>query len=183
MPIIISLVIIAVIVLFVIAQYNSLVTLKNRVKNAWSQIDVQLQKRYDLIPNLVETVKGYASHESETFEKVVSARNLAMTSTTPAEAIKNENVLTGTLRSLFAISENYPDLKANTNFLELQASLEKIEQQISVVRMSYNDTTTIYNTEIEKFPKNIIANIFGFKEYPLYEVESDEVKVAPKVKF
>lgn len=175
--------IIALLGLFVMTQYNSLVTLKNRVKNAWSQIDVQLQKRYDLIPNLVETVKGYASHESATFEKVVAARNLAMTSTTPEQAIKNENQLTGTLRTLFAVAENYPELKANTNFLELQASLEEIEQQISVVRMSYNDTTTVYNTEIEKFPKNIVANIFGFKAYPLFEVESNEVKVAPKVQF
>lgn len=168
---------------FVITQYNSLVTLKNRVKNAWAQIDVQLQKRYDLIPNLVETVKGYASHETETFEKVVAARNLAMTSTTPEQAIKNENQLTGTLRTLFAVAENYPELKANTNFLELQSSLEEIEQQISVVRMSYNDTTTVYNTEIEKFPKNIVAMLFGFKAYPLFEVESNEVKQAPKVQF
>ena len=169
--------------LFVMTQYNSLVTLKNRVKNAWSQIDVQLQKRYDLIPNLVETVKGYAKHESGTLEKVIAARNLAMTSTTPEQAIKNENQLTGTLRSLFAVAENYPELKANANFLELQSSLEEIEQQVSVVRMSYNDTTTVYNTEIEKFPKNIIANVFGFKGYPLFEVESSEVKVAPKVQF
>lgn len=183
MSLIIIVILIAVCIFVVVGQYNSLVTLKNRVKNAWAQIDVQLQKRYDLIPNLVETVKGYASHESGTLEKVIAARNLAMTSTTPEEAIKNENMLTGTLRSLFAVSENYPDLKANMNFLELQSSLEQIEQQIAVVRMSYNDTTTIYNTEIEKFPKNIVANIFQFKAYPLYEVENSEVKVAPKVQF
>lgn len=171
------------IVIFAVMQYNSLVTLKNRVKNAWAQIDVHLQKRYDLIPNLVETVKGYAKHESETLEKVIAARNLAMTSTTPEAAIKNDNMLTGTLRSLFAVTENYPDLKANANFMELQRSLEEIEQQISVVRMSYNDTTTIYNTEVEKFPKNIIAGLFHFTQFPLYEVESDDVKKAPKVQF
>lgn len=172
-----------ILIIILVALYNSLVTLKNRVKNAWSQIDVQLQKRYDLIPNLVETVKGYAKHESETLEKVIAARNLAMSSTTPEEAIKNENMLTGTLRSLFAVSENYPDLKANANFLELQRTLEEIEHQISIVRMSYNDTTTIYNTETEKFPKNIIANIFNFKQFPLFEVESNDVKTAPKVQF
>lgn len=180
---IVAVVIIAIIALFIMTQYNSLVTLRNRVKNAWSQIDVQLQKRYDLIPNLIETVKGYATHESETLEKVVAARNLAMSSTTPEQAIQNENALTGTLRSLFALSESYPDLKANTNFLELQASLEEIEQQISVVRMSYNDTTTIYNTETEKFPKNIIAGMFSFKQFPLFEVETEDIKRAPKVQF
>lgn len=183
MTIIIIIGIIVILAIFIITQYNHLVTLKNRVKNAWAQIDVHLQKRYDLIPNLVETVKGYASHESKTLESVVAARNLAMTSTTPEDAIKNENMLTGTLRSLFAVSENYPELKANVNFLELQSSLEEIEQQIAIVRMSYNDTTTMYNTEIEKFPKNIIAQVFQFKAYPLYEVENNEVKVAPKVQF
>lgn len=180
---IIVIVVIILLIVTVIGQYNSLVTFKNRVKNAWAQIDVQLQKRYDLIPNLVETVKGYAKHETETLEKVIAARNLAMSSTTPEAAIQNENVLAGTLRSLFALSESYPDLKANTNFIELQRTLEEIEQQISIVRMSYNDTTTIYNTEIEKFPKNIIAGLFHFKQYPLYEVDSAEVKQAPKVQF
>lgn len=156
-------------IVFIIGLYNSLVQLRNRVKNAWSQIEVQLQQRNDLIPNLVETVKGYASHESGTFERVIQARNAAMAATSPAEAAEADNMLTGALRQLFALAEAYPDLKANTNFLQLQEKLGVLEEKISFARMFYNDTVMIYNTRIQQFPAVLIASMLGFTAEELFK--------------
>ncbi len=139
-------------VLYVISLYNKLVKLRNRIENAWAQIDVQLKRRWDLIPNLVETVKGYASHERETLEAVIAARNAATTASGPAEQAANENMLTGALRQLFAVSEAYPELKANQNFLELQEELTATEGRIAYARQHYNDQVTKYNTGTETFP-------------------------------
>ncbi len=171
--VIVIVVIVVLLLLFFVMQYNGLVRLRNRVENAWAQIDVQLRRRYDLIPNLVETVKGYASHESETLEAVVQARNAAMSAGGPAEAAQNENMLTGTLKSLFALSEAYPDLKANTNFLELQEELTSTESRIAFARQHYNDNVLGYNTKIQSFPSNIIAGMFSFTEREYFEVEGD----------
>jgi LemA protein len=171
------------IVLWVILSYNGLVGWRNQVKNAWSQIDVQLKRRYDLIPNLVETVKGYAKHESETLENVIKARNMAMAATTPQQVGQAENVLQGTLKSLFALSESYPDLKANQNFLALQEELTSTENKISFARQFYNDTVNRYNTMIQVFPKNIMAGMFGFQASQLFEVEAPEERKAVKVQF
>ncbi|HSA59288.1 MAG TPA: LemA family protein [bacterium] len=183
---IVSLVLLAIPVLFilwVIMAYNGLVAWRNQVKNAWSQIDVQLKRRYDLIPNLVETVKGYAKHERETLENVIKARNVAMTAATPKEVGQAENVLQGTLKSLFALSESYPDLKANQNFLGLQEELTSTENKISFARQFYNDTVNRFNTLIQSFPKNIIAGIFKFEAAQLFEVEAPEERKAVKVQF
>ncbi|KAF0209089.1 MAG: hypothetical protein FD171_730 [Actinobacteria bacterium] len=166
----------------VIGIYNRLVTLRNRVDNAWSQIDVQLRRRYDLIPNLVETVKGYASHEKETLEKVIQARNMAMS----AEGVKAqgeaENMLTGTLKSIFALAEAYPDLKANQNFLMLQEELSGTESKIAYSRQFYNDSVMTYNTSTQTFPSNILAGMFGFKEREYFEIE-EAAKEPVKVQF
>ena len=159
---IVVLIIIAILVIAVIVLYNNLVQLRNRVDNAWSQIDVQLQRRLDLIPNLVETVKGYASHERGTFEAVTQARNAVMAASTPEAKMEADNVLTGTLKSLFAVAEAYPDLKANTNFQQLQAELTNTEDKISYMRQSYNDTVLNYNNAIQTFPGNILAGMFNF---------------------
>ncbi|MCL4079223.1 LemA family protein [Coriobacteriia bacterium Es71-Z0120] len=155
----------------VIGIYNRLVTLRNRIDNAWSQIDVQLRRRYDLIPNLVETVKGYAAHERETLEKVIQARNAAMSAQTVKEHSEAENMLTGTLKSLFALAESYPDLKANQNFLMLQEELAGTESKIAYARQFYNDSVMTYNTAIQVFPSNLIANLFGFREREYFEIE------------
>ena len=171
--IIVLIVVVVLLLLFFVAQYNGLVKLKNRVENAWAQIDVQLRRRYDLIPNLVETVKGYAAHESETLEAVVQARNAAMSAGGPADAAQSENMLTGTLKSLFALSEAYPDLKANANFLELQEELISTESRIAFARQHYNDSVLGYNTKIQSFPSNIIAGMFSFAEREYFEVEGD----------
>jgi LemA protein len=171
------------IVLWVIMSYNGLVSWRNQVKNAWSQIDVQLKRRYDLIPNLVETVKGYAKHESGTLEAVIKARNSAMAATTPQQVGQAENVLQGTLKSLFALSENYPDLKANQNFLALQEELTSTENKISFARQFYNDTVNRFNTMIQSFPKNMLAGMFGFQAAQLFEVEAPEERKAVKVSF
>ncbi len=170
---IIVIVLVVLIALFFIAQYNGLVKLRNRVENAWAQIDVQLRRRYDLIPNLVETVKGYASHEKETLDAVIQARNSAMGASGPAEAAANENMLTGTLKSLFALSEAYPDLKANQNFLELQEELTSTESRIAFARQHYNDSVLGYNTKIQSFPSNVVAGMFNFEESEYFEVEGD----------
>ncbi len=166
----------------VIGIYNRLVTLRNRVDNAWSQIDVQLRRRYDLIPNLVETVKGYASHEKETLEKVVQARTMAMS----AEGVKDkgeaENMLTGTLKSIFALAESYPDLKANQNFLMLQEELSGTESKIAYSRQFYNDSVMTYNTSTQTFPSNVLAGMFGFKEREYFEIE-EVAKEPVQVKF
>ncbi len=174
--------VVAVILLYIILTYNGLVTLRNRVKEAWSDIDVQLKRRYDLIPNLVETVKGYASHEKETLERVITARNAAMGASGIKERGEAENVLSGTLKSLFALSENYPDLKASTNFLELQRELSDTENKIQAARRFYNGNVKDFNTKIEIFPANIIANMFSFKAFDFFSIDEDE-KETPEVKF
>ncbi len=179
----IILAIVAVIVIFIISTYNSLVTLKQRVKNAWSQIDVQLQRRFDLIPNLVETVKGYMGHESEVLEKVTSLRTSWANANTVHEKSELDNELSGALRTIMAVSENYPDLKANENFSQLQEELQNTENKISFSRQFYNDTTTKYNTKLELFPSNVIAGMFGFKSEELFEAESDEARKNVKVDF
>ncbi len=171
-------------VLFVISLYNGLVRGRNEVKSAWSSIDVQLKRRYDLIPNLLETVKGYASHERQTLEAVVKARQQAISFTgSMEERAKVENTLTSTLRSLFALSEAYPDLKANQNFLALQEELAGTENKIGFARQYYNDTAMRYKNRVEIFPSNIIANMFGFKGEPFFQMEEPKERVAPQVKF
>src|SRR5688500_19693988 len=155
-------------------MYNRLVTLRQRVKEAWADIDVQLKRRWDLIPNLVETVKGYASHERETFERVIAARNAATTATGPAAAAQSDNILTGALRQLFALSEAYPDLKANTNFLQLQEELTGTEGRIAYARQFYNDTVYRYNTKIQSFPSNILAGMFNFAEREYFQADDAE---------
>jgi len=165
--------VLAVVVLFAgIGIYNRLVTLRNRVDNAWSQIDVQLRRRYDLIPNLVETVKGYAAHERETLEAVVAARGAAMSAQTVAEHSQAENMLSGTLKSLFALAEAYPDLKANQNFLMLQEELSGTESKIAYARQFYNDSVMSYNTATQTVPSSIVAGMFGFKQREYFEIEA-----------
>lgn len=171
--VIVLIVLLVLIALFFVAQYNGLVRLRNRVENAWAQIDVQLRRRYDLIPNLVETVKGYASHERETLESVVQARNMAMSASGPADQAASENMLTGALKSIFALSEAYPDLKANQNFLELQEELTSTESRIAFARQHYNDSVLGYNTKIQSFPSNVVAGMFNFTESEYFEVEGD----------
>ncbi len=158
-------------VLFVIVTYNALVKLRNRVDNAWAQIDVQLKRRYDLIPNLVETVKGYAKHERGTFEAVTQARANAINASGPAEQAQAENMISGALKSLFAVAEAYPDLKANENFLALQEELTGTEGRISYARQFYNDAVLQLNTKIQSFPSNILANMFKFKEREYFEAD------------
>jgi len=174
--------IVVVLLLYIILTYNGLVTLRNRVKEAWSDIDVQLKRRYDLIPNLVEVVKGYASHEKETLERVITARNVAMSASGAKEKGEAENVLSGALKNLFALSENYPDLKASTNFLELQRELADTENKIQAARRFYNGNVKDFNTKIETFPANIIANMFNFKANDFFSI-ADEEKENPQVKF
>ncbi len=157
--------------IYVFVTYNGLVSLRNRIENAWAQIDVQLKRRYDLIPNLVETVKGYAAHERETLEKVVQARNMAMAASGPQDQAAAENMITGALKSVFALSEAYPDLKANVNFLNLQEELTGTEGRIAYARQFYNDTVVRYNTKIQSVPSNIVANQFNFAEREYFEVD------------
>ncbi|MSO87205.1 MAG: LemA family protein [Acidimicrobiia bacterium] len=157
--------------LYVIITYNGLVSMRNRIENAWAQIDVQLKRRYDLIPNLVETVKGYASHEKETLEGVVQARNAAMAASGPTGQAAAENMVTGALKSIFALSEAYPDLKANTGFLNLQEELTGTESRIAYSRQFYNDSVLKYNTRIQTFPANAIAGKFSFVAREYFEVE------------
>ncbi len=180
---VVILVVLVVVALWVVGKYNGLVRLKNEVENGWAQIDVQLKRRYDLIPNLVETVKGYAKHERETLEKVIQARAMAMNAQGVAQQAEAENMLTGALKSLFALSEAYPDLKANQNFLALQEELTGTENKISFSRQFYNDTVMKFNTAIEMFPDNIIAGIFRFVRREFFEVKEAEVREAPKVQF
>jgi LemA protein len=167
---------------WVIAIYNGLVTLKNRAKEAWSDIDVQLKRRYDLIPNLVATVKGYAVHEKELFEKVTQARANAMNAQGIKDKADAENMLSDTLKSLFAVSENYPDLKASVNFLELQRELSDTENKIQAARRFYNTNVRDLNIKIESFPANTIAGMFNFKQMDLFEATAGE-KEAVSVKF
>ncbi len=179
----VPLILIVVIVIWAIGLYNSLVALRQQVKNAWSQIDVQLKRRYDLIPNLVETVKGYAAHEKETFERVVLARNAAVAAAGVQQQAQAENALTGALRQLFALSERYPDLKANQNFLALQEELAGTENRIAFARQHYNDITAQYNTRVQSFPANLIASTLGFKLEEYFEMEDPAQREAPQVKF
>ena len=179
----IVLAIIAVVILWVIALYNGLIKLKNRVKEAWSDIDVQLKRRYNLIPNLVETVKGYATHEKELFENVTKTRTAAMGATGVKEKAETENMLTGALKSLFAVSENYPDLKASTNFVELQKELRDTEDKIQAARRFYNTNARDMNIKIESFPANLIAKSLGFKQNDFFEIEEQEQRENIKVKF
>lgn len=168
--------------LYAIGLYNAFVSLRQKVTEAWSDIDIQLKRRYDLIPNLVETVKGYASHESGVFEEVTKARSQAMQATGLEDKAQAENVLSGTLKSLFAISENYPDLKANENFLELQRELSDTENKIQASRRFYNSVVLSLNTKVESFPDTIIANMFGFTKKDYFEVAEEEKEVV-KVSF
>jgi LemA protein len=179
----ILLVIIALVVLTFAGIYNGLVRLRNMCEQAWSDIDVQLKRRYDLIPNLVETVKGYASHEKETFEKVVQARNQAMQATSPADKAQAENILQSTLKSLFALAEAYPDLKANQNFIQLQTELANIEEQIQLARRYYNAVVRDLNTKIQSVPSNFVASMFNFQKREYFELESVEERKAPQVSF
>ena len=174
--------VVLVILILVIATYNSLVSLRNKVKDQWAQIDVLLKRRSDLIPNLVETVKGYAKHEKETLTEVIEARNKCVAAKTPEEEMKASGELTQALNKILALSEAYPDLKANENFMQLQAELTETENKISSARQFYNDAVLIYKNKIEMFPSNIIANIFGFKPEPFFEASEAE-KETPKVQF
>lgn len=172
----------AVIVLWVVLSYNRLVVLRNRIKNAWSQIDVQLKRRYDLIPNLVETVKGYAKHERETLDSVTKARNMMGEAKTLPEKAQADNMLAGALKSLFAVSEAYPDLKANQNFMQLQEELSGTENKLAYARQFYNDTVLVYNNKIEVFPTNVIAGMFKFTQKEFFKTEGVE-RENVKVKF
>ena len=180
---IILLIIVGAVVLMVIGMYNSLITLRNRCDNAWSQVDVQLRRRYDLIPNLVETVKGYAKHEREVFEKVTQARASAVNAQTVKEQGQADNMLTGALKSLFAVAENYPDLKANQNFLMLQEELAGTEGKVAYARQFYNDVVMKFNMKQQVFPSNIIANMFGFKLKDYFQIEDEIAKGPVKVSF
>lgn len=164
-------VVVAVVGLYVMVTYNGLVALRNKIENAWAQIDVQLKRRYDLIPNLVETVKGYASHERETLDAVVKARNVAMSASGPHDQAQAENMISGALKSIFALSEAYPDLKANASFLNLQEELTGTEGRIAYARQYYNDSVLRYNTKIQSFPANVLANRFSFDEREYFEVD------------
>ena len=190
----ILLVLVILVALWVMGIYNRLVTLRNRFKNAFAQIDVQLKRRYDLIPNLVETAKGYLKHERETLEAVIQARNQAAQAASTAasdpgnpgavQALAGaETALAGTLGSFFALSEAYPDLKANSNMMQLNEELTSTENKVSFARQAFNDAVTTFNTQREVFPNNIFAGMFGFKEADLFEVKDEAVKEAPKVSF
>ena len=179
----IVLAVVAVIAVLTIAIYNGLVSKRVRCREAWSQIDVQLKRRYDLIPNLVETVKGYASHERETLEAVIQARNSAISAQGVAQQADAENMLSGALRQLFALSESYPDLKANQNFGQLQEELTSTENKIAFSRQHYNDSSAVYNTARQKFPNNMIAGMFGFEKQDYFELEDPAAREVPKVEF
>jgi len=175
--------VIAVVAFWLIGAYNGLVRLRNQVKNAWAQIDVQLKRRHDLIPNLVETVKGYAGHEKTTLENVIKARGAAVQAQGPQEAGKAEGMLSAALGRLMVVVEQYPDLKANQNFLALQEELTSTENKIGFSRQHYNDSVMTYNTRTESFPVNVIAGMFGFKGEEFFELEDEAAREAPKVAF
>lgn len=174
--------VVALLLLFLVFQYNKLVRLRNRTQNAWSQVSVQLQRRHDLIPNLVETVKGYASHEQGTFEAVTKARTAAQEAKTVPEQAEAENALTAAIGRLFAVAEAYPQLRATENFQQLQAQLAETEQKIAVSRQVFNDTVLTYNNAIQTVPTNIIAGMFNFEPRTFFEIE-DPVREAPRVQF
>ncbi len=179
---IIVLVVVVVLVVAVIALYNNLVKLRNMVDNAWAQVDVQLQRRLDLVPNLVETVKGYAAHERGTLDEVTQARAAVANAGTPADKMAADNMLTGALKSLFAVAEAYPDLKANVNFQQLQSQLAETEDKISYMRQSFNDTVMKYNTAIQTFPAVLFAGMMGFTKRESFDAAAGS-EVAPKVQF
>ena len=182
-PITIVLIIIGLAIFWVIFTYNRLISLRNRVKEAFSDIDVQLKRRYNLIPNLIETVKGYAAHEKGVLEKVTEARTRAMGATGMHAKAEAENMLTGALKSLFAVSENYPDLKASANFLELQRELRDTEDKIQAARRFHNTNVMSLNTKIETFPSNVIAGMFKFVKEEFFELDEEAAREVPKVKF
>lgn len=175
-PLIITGIIVAVIALFIIFLYNSLISLRNQVKNSWAQIDVQLKRRNDLIPNLIESVKGYMKHEKTVLENVTKARSAILSAETVEEKGKASNMLSKTLKSLFAVSENYPQLKANENFLQLQEELTGTENKIAYSRQHYNDMVMVFNTKIEVFPNNIFANMLNFSKETLFQAAEEEKK-------
>ena len=179
---IIGLIILVVLGLYVMSAYNGLVKERNKVKTNWSQIDVMLKRRNDLIPNLVETVKGYAKHEKETLDAVITARNTYVSATVPEEQMKAAGEITQALSKIFALSEAYPDLKANTNFMELQKEITETEDKITFARQFYNDSVLNYKNKIEMFPSNLVAGMFGFKPEPFFEV-ADADREVPKVQF
>ena len=180
---IIVIVLIVFFVLMFVSMYNSLIKLRNQVKNAWSQIDVQLKRRHDLIPNLIETVKGYMTHERDTLENITKARSQAMNASGVADKAKAEGELSGAMSKFFLVVENYPDLKANQNFLALQEELTSTENKISFSRQSYNDQVLFYNNKIQMFPTNIMAGMFNFKEEQFFQVEDKADREVPKVSF
>lgn len=181
---VIFILVVAIVLAIVVAVlYNDLVKLRQNVKNAWSQIDVQLQRRYDLIPNLVETVKGYMEHENATLTKVTDLRNAWANASTLAEKARIDDQLSSAIKTIFAVSENYPDLKANQNFIQLQQELTNTEDKLSFSRQFYNDSVTKYNTKIELVPSNLIASMFHFKPEELFKIDSEEAKKNVKVDF
>lgn len=179
----IAIIIIVLLIIWIISIYNGLVTSKQKVDNAWSQIDVQLQRRFDLIPNFVETVKGYMTHEKETFEKIAALRTSWANASSVSEKAELDGQLSSTLKTIMAVSESYPELKANQNFSELSEELRNTENKISFSRQFYNDTVTMYNTKIQVFPSNIIAGMFNFTARDLFKTESDEARKNVKVDF
>jgi LemA protein len=176
-------IIVLLIVTFLVVLYNRLVRLRNRVENAWAQVDVQLRRRYDLIPNLVETVKGYASHERVTFEEVTKARTAAQQARTVPEQAEAENLLTAAIGRLFAVAEDYPELRATENFQQLQGQLEDTEQKIAISRQVYNDAVLTYDTALETVPTNIVGGMFNFEEKAYFEIEEPAAREAPRVQF
>jgi len=183
LALIVVVVIVVLLIIFVIGVYNALIRLRNQVNNSWSQIDVQLKRRHDLIPNLVETAKGYMKHERETFEAITKARSQAMGAKTVAEASKAEGALGEALGKFMLVVENYPDLKANQNFLAVQEELTSTENRISFARQSYNDQVLFFNNKIQMFPSNIVANMFNFGKRDFFELESAAEREVPKVSF
>jgi len=183
LAVILPIAIVLLIVVFVVGVYNALVRLRNQVDNAWSQIDVQLKRRHDLIPNLIETAKGYMKHERETFEAITNARSQAMGAQGPAQASKAEGLLGAAMSKFMLVVENYPDLKANQNFLALQEELTSTENKISFARQSYNDQVLFFNNKIQMFPSNIIAGMFSFKQRDFFEIEVAAEREVPKVSF
>jgi LemA protein len=179
---IVLVIVVVLLALYLVVSYNGLVSLRNRIENAWAQIDVQLTRRYDLIPNLVETVKGYAAHERETLDAVIQARNAGMNAEGPHDQAAAENQLTGALKSLFALSEAYPDLKANQNFAQLQEELTGTEGRIAYARQFYNDSVYRYNTKVQSFPANILAGMFRFSEREYFQAD-DESRGPTQVSF
>jgi len=182
-PLIVIVAIVLVLIVFIIGIFNSLVRLRNQVDNAWSQIDVQLKRRHDLIPNLVETAKGYMQHERETFEAITNARSKAMGANNVNEASKAEGALTEALSKFMLVVENYPDLKANQNFLALQETLTSTENKIAFARQGYNDQVLFFNNKTQMFPSNVIAGMFNFKKRDFFEIENEAERQVPKVSF